>query len=242
MALQNAVPGFRASADGLHFKNSWPHEPDVIVDLGPFGKVPLGDASNGLCGGMVYTVIDVFKAGLPPIPDTVNPAGGSPLFKYLVARLFASFDIPAGVLRYYEWMTMPDHDTGLWFVTRRGVAWHTIKEEWPRVKADIDHGKLAPLGLVTVHTTDPAMLGHNHQVLAYGYEVDDANRLTLHLCDPNTAASAADNVTLSLDLSNPTHTTRIAHNVNIGRPIRGFFRTSYTYADPSPIAGTLTSP
>lgn len=233
MISQNAVPGFEPSVNGLHFTNSWPHEPDLVVDLGPVGKVPVGDASNGLCGGMVYTVIDVFQSGLAPIPDTANPAAGSPLFEYLVARLLASFDVPTGVLRYFEWMNTPDHDTGFWFFTRHGIAWHTITEEWPKIKADIDGGQLSPLGLITVHSTDPKMLGHNHQVLAYGYDLDDANRLTLHLYDPNTAPSASDTVTLSLDLSHPTRTTPITDNINISLPIRGFFRTDYTFTDPA---------
>ena len=73
MASSNSVPGFTASVDGLHFINSWPSEPDIVIDAGPLGKVPIGDASNGLCGGMVYTVIDVFTASLPPIPDTQQP-------------------------------------------------------------------------------------------------------------------------------------------------------------------------
>lgn len=233
MATSNAVPGFTPSVDGLHFTNSWPNEPDIVIDAGPLGKVPIGDASNGLCGGMVYTVMDVFSAGLPPIPDTHNPASGTPLFNYIVSRLFASFDIPAGVLKYYEWMNTPDHDTGIWFVIRRGVAWKTIVEEWPRIKADIDGGMLSPLGLVTVYTPDATQMGHNHQVLAYAYDLDDDNHLTLHLYDPNTAPPSADDVRLSLDLSNPTHTTPITHNVNIGGDIRGFFRTKYVFSDPS---------
>jgi len=236
VAVQNSVVGFRASRNGLHFANSWPHEPDLVVDLGPIGHVPLGDASNGLCGGMVYTVIDVFEAGLPPIPDVANPPQGSPLFKYLVARLIDSFDIPAGVTKYYQWMTLPDQDSRLWFVVRRGIGWHTIKDEWPRVKADIDRGWLSPLGLVTVHGADPARLGHNHQVLAYGYELDDADTLTLHLYDPNTRTAEADDVQLSLDISNPTRTPSITHNVNISRPIRGLFRTNYRPTDPTGLA------
>jgi hypothetical protein len=233
MATANAVPGFQASVDGLHFTNSWPSEPDIIVDVGPLGKVPIGDASNGLCGGMVYTVMDVFIAGLPPIPDTTNPAQGSPLFDYLVSRLFASFDIPAGVLKYYEWMNTPDHDSRVWFLKRRGIAWLTITEEWPRIKADIDSGMLSPLGLVTVHTSDAMMMGHNHQVLAYAYEVDGANRLTLRVYDPNTAPPEADDVRLSLDLSNPAQATPITHNVGINGSIRGFFRTAYTFSNPA---------
>jgi Ig-like domain from next to BRCA1 gene len=242
MATSNAVPGFKASVDGLHFTNSFPSEPDLLVDLGPFGKVPIGDASNGLCGGMVYTVMDVFNAALPPIPDTTQPAPGSPLFGYIVSRLFASFDIPAGVLKYYEWMNTPDHDTGIWFVTRRGVSWKTIMEEWPRVKADIDGGMLSPLGLVTVYSADPTMMGHNHQVLAYAYEVDDANVLTLRLYDPNTSPTDADDVFLTIDLSNPTHTSPIKHNVDIGRDVRGFFRTSYAFSDPRSLEPTPPLP
>jgi hypothetical protein len=242
MASSNSVPGFKASVDGLHFTNSWPSEPDIVIDAGPLGKVPIGDASNGLCGGMVYTVLDVFSAGLPPIPDTQQPAQGSALFNYIVSRLFASFDIPAGVLTYYEWMNTPDHDTGVWFVTRRGVSWKTIMEEWPKIKADIDGGMLSPLGLVTVFSADATMMGHNHQVLAYGYELDDANHLTLHLYDPNTAPPGADDVQLSLDLSNPTHTSPITHNVNIDGDIRGFFRTKYVFNNPAALEPTTPLP
>jgi hypothetical protein len=98
---------------------------------------------------------------------------------------------------------------------------------------------LSPLALVTVYTTDPTMMGHNHQVLAYAYEVDDANVLTLRLYDPNTASTAADDVFLSVDLSNPTHTSPITHNVGIGDlPIRGFFRTAYAFNDPAALEPT----
>jgi hypothetical protein len=242
MAVRNGVPGFRPSVDGLHFTNSWPHEPDLLIDAGPLGKIPIGDASNGLCGGMVYTVVDVFTAGLPPIADTSPPAGDSPLFKYIVSRLLASFDLPGGVLKYYEWMNTPDHDSRVWFVNRRGVAGKTIVEEWPRIKADIDRGRLSPLGLVTVNTPDPRMLGHNHQVLAHAYEVDDGNRLTLHLYDPNTASASADDVRLSLELTHPTRTTPITHNVNIGGDIRGFFRTKYAFNSPAALEPTTPQP
>jgi hypothetical protein len=241
MTQHNAVPGFQPSVHGLRFTNSWPHEPDIVVKVGALGSVPIGDASNGLCGGMVYTVIDVFSAGLPPIPDATNPAHGSPLFNYLVSRLFASFDLPGGVLKYYNWMNTPDHDTSLLFVSRRGVAWHTITEEWPRIKADIDTGRLSPLGLVTVYTGDPSKMGENHQVLAYAYDVTEDNVLTLYLYDPNTSPAEADDVQLSIDLSNPTHSSPITHNVNIGNPIRGFFRTSYTFSNPASLETAIPS-
>jgi hypothetical protein len=101
---------------------------------------------------------------------------------------------------------------------------------------------LSPLGLVTVYSADATMMGHNHQVLAYAYELDDANHLTLHLYDPNTAPPGADDVQLSLDLSNPTHTSPITHNVNIDGDIRGFFRTKYVFNNPAALEPTTPLP
>jgi hypothetical protein len=227
------VTNFKPSVNGLHFANSWPPEPDIVVPVPPLGNVPIGDASNGLCGGMVFTALDVFLAMLPPIPVTTNPPQGSPLFNYIVSRLFASFNIPGGVLKYYEWMNTPDHDTGILFAIRRGVAWHTIVEELPKIKADIDSGSPSPLGLVTVYSVNPADLGKNHQVLAYAYDQDNAGNVTVHVYDPNTAPPNADGVSLRLNINDPTHTTPITHNINIADPIRGFFRVDYTFSNPA---------
>ena len=225
------VPGFTPSVHGLRFTNSWPQGPDIIVHVPPFGDVPIGDASNGLCGGMAFLVKDLHEANRPPIIDS-QPANGTPLFKYIVARLFASFNIPGGILKYYGWMNTPDEDTGVWRYIRRGVTWMTIKEEWPRVKADIDAGHTSPLGVVTVRSGNPNDLGKCHQVLAYGYDLTDTD-LTLHVCDPNTKNAAADDVFIKLDLSQPTRTASISHNINIGHPVRGFFRVDYSFSDPS---------
>jgi len=50
------------SANGFHFINSWPSEPDIVVNVPALGRVAVGDASNGLCGGMVFAVRDFFEA------------------------------------------------------------------------------------------------------------------------------------------------------------------------------------
>jgi hypothetical protein len=225
------VQGFTPSRNGLRFVNSWPDEPDVEVDIPGLGKVGIGNASNGLCGGMVFTVRDVFESGLPPLEDS-RPPEGSPLFSYIVRRLIDSFHVPTGVLKYYEWMTTPDHDVDLWMVTRRGVAWKTVREEWPLIRADLDAGRPSPLGLVTVASANPADLGKNHQVLAYGYDlVRDV--LTLHLYDPNTDPAQGDSAFLRLSVAEPAHGATIQHNVGIADPIRGFFHVGYDAADPS---------
>jgi hypothetical protein len=225
-----SVPGFLPSENGLRFINAWPHEPNIEVDVPPFGTIPIGDASNGLCGGMVFTVRDVFEAGLQPLEDP-QPDRGTPLFDYIVRRLFDSFDLPGGVLKYFEWMNTPDGDTSLWVAVRRGVAWKTLREEWPKVRADIDAGHPSPLGLVTVESGNPQDLGKNHQVLAYRYDLI-RDVLTLHVYDPNTERSRADDAFLRLHVEDPTKATPIQHTIQIGEPIRGFFRADYTRRDP----------
>ena len=236
----NSVPNFKPSTNGFKFTNSFPHEPDVMVNVPPLGNVTIGDAHNGLCGGMVFTVRDLFECNVPVPASASTPADGSPLFNFIVGRLFDSFNLPGGVTKYYDWMTTPDHDTGIWPIIRRGVVWHTLMEEWPKIKADIDSGHPSPLGLVTVFDLNPGDLGNNHQVLAYAYDVDANNTLTLHLYDPNTGAS--DGCQLSMSLSNPSHSTPIANNVNIGFPIRGFFRVDYSAHDASVLAPPPPTP
>jgi hypothetical protein len=225
------VPAFLPSRNGLAFTNSWPAEPDIVVDVPVVGKIAIGSASNGLCGGMVFTVLDIFTAGRPPL-GSAQPHQGDPLFDYIVRRLIDSWDIPDGILKYYSWMTTPDGDTGVWIATRRGVSWMTVTEEWPKVRADLDAGRPSPLGLVTVSSTDPGELGKNHQVLAYGYDLA-GDQLTVKVYDPNTDRADADGVTLSLSVANATAATTITSTVNIGHPVRGFFRVGYTPADPS---------
>src|SRR5436305_14716185 len=110
MAISNVVADFVPSVNGFRFTNSFPHEPDVRLDLGPAGTIGLGDASQGICGGMAFAARDYYEARLP-IPDIDSPpASGTPLFGYLVERLLDSFDVPGGVLKYAEWMMMPAGD------------------------------------------------------------------------------------------------------------------------------------
>ena len=222
---------FLPSRDGLAFTNDWPSEPAIEVEVPLVGTVPIGNASNGLCGGMVFAALDGFGAGGPP-PSDPRPAHGTPMFKYIVRRLIDSWDVPDGVLKYYRWMNTPDHDVDIWIATRRGVAWRTISDEWPRVKAELDGGRPCPLGLVTVQSSNPVDLGQNHQVLAYGYSLDGSG-LTIKVYDPNTdRANGGDDVVISASTADPEHSAQITHNVNIGHPVRGFFRVGYQSSAP----------
>jgi acylphosphatase len=238
MSTTVRVPGFLPTINGLHFANRWPPGTGPDYAFNVLGQtIKLGDASNGLCGGMVYTVKDLFDTGLLPPVDTALAAEGSPLFNYLVARLTHSFD-EDDVNQYLSWIQMSDHDTGV----AHGLAWHEISEEWPKIKGDLDAGSLSPLGLV--HGQEPPTvgfftgmqdLGKCHQVLAWGYDLDGSN-LTIHIYDPD---SLSDLNTVALDIADPEHTTPIPVSTWDGF-FRGFFRTHYAYHDPrTPVSAAL---
>src|SRR5437016_6134778 len=77
------VGDFLPSRHGFRFSNCFPKGP--LVSLRVLGRtLPLGDASRGLCGGMVFAVRDFFDQG-QVIPQALSPPDpGSPLFNYLV--------------------------------------------------------------------------------------------------------------------------------------------------------------
>lgn len=228
MTASGAVPNFTPSVNGFRFTNSFPPAPTIRLDLGLGGTVGLGNASQGVCGGMVFAVRDYFQAARPVPDDAEPPAQGSALFAYIAGRLIDSFNAPAGVAQYAEWMVMPSADVNLIIFTRRGTFARTVLTTWPKVRADIDEGRPSPLGLVTVHTTDLSQIGKCHQVLAYGYTVDNAATVTLSVYDPNTEHDAADDVRITFDTAQPHRVSPITHNIDIdATTLHGFFRSAY---------------
>jgi hypothetical protein len=204
--------------------------PLFTIDIGAV-KVPIGDASNGLCGGMVFTVRDYYESGQLPPSDTRNPSQNTALYNYIVRRLFDSFNLPFGPTKYLALMNpaLPDHETiasniGL---APRGRAWIMIKDEWPKIKSDIDIGILSPLGLIELKSLDPFQMGNNHQVLAYRYELN-GNDLDILVYDPNELNN--DNVTITLNIGDPQHTTQV--NYSTGSTVYCFFRVDYSFSSP----------
>jgi hypothetical protein len=219
------IEGFLPSQNGLHFQNQWPPIPELNLTT-RFGDIPIGDAANGLCGGMAFAVRDLFESGRLPPASHQNPAAGSPAYQFIVERLFHSFDIPAGVARYYELMNLPPADTLT--VLHDGLAWQTIQETMPSIRATIDAGHLCPIGLIRVHSSVPAALGQNHQVLVWGYE-DDGPTTRLRLYDCNQPDN--DTVSITFDHTHPGQATTFScPGID---PILGFFVSEYESADPS---------
>jgi hypothetical protein len=221
-----SVPGFVPSISGFRFRNAFARVPLRFIGIPGMIRIPIGDASNGLCGGMVFAARDYFEASRPPPPDTSPPTSGR-LFDYLVRRLLDSFNLPFGPARYLELMNpaLPDGEPLLrrmgWGPHGRG--WRMAREEWPKVRADIDAGHVSALGLVRVKSFDPFDLKHNHQVLAYAYELRGAD-LTLRLYDPNRAGQ--DDVSMSLSLADPRKLIPVTFSPDPGT-VYSFFRADY---------------
>lgn len=235
--IRRFVADFRPSTAGFHFANAFVHQSLFRIPvLG--SSVPIGDAARGLCGGMIFAARDYFEAGLGPPAETAPPQLGQPLFGYLVRRLIDSWNLPGGPFKYYAWMRVPEK-------AGRYLLWKTRFEEWPRIKADLDRGRPVPLGLVRVASRNPWLLGFNHQVLAYGYELSQPARsgcgirfqscppsseqLTIHVYDPN--HPLRDDVTIALGMGDPEACGRLEYST--GEPLRGFFRTRYTFCQPA---------
>src|SRR6476646_6340473 len=222
---------FLPSRDGFAFTNSWPPAPAISMAT-VFGDIDIGNAKDGLCGGMVFAALDYWYAGMTPQAE--QPAPKTPLYSFIVQRIIDSWHVPVGVAQYFTWMNLPDGDVGFSafgrkVVVEHGVSGRTIKQQWPAIRKDLDRGIPCALGLVTVASINPADLGMNHQVLAYAYDVAD-NEVTVHVYDPNSGQN--DGVTISFDTSQPTQATTFQHTIDIGHPVRGFFRTAYSPATP----------
>jgi hypothetical protein len=223
--------GFVPSKHGLAFTNSWPTQP-AVVRATPFGDITLGNASRGLCGGMVFAALDYWHADTAPPGQ--RPAAGTPGYEHIVDRLVDSWHIPAGIAQYYQWMSLPDGDTGFGVLGRRvlmerGLAWRTVEVQWRQIKNDLDHDIPAALGVITTRSADPRDLGLNHQVMAVGYDTDGSS-VTLNVYDPN--RGRRDDVVIRFDTRSPQRRIEFTHTLGLKRPVRGFFRTAYQPAVP----------
>jgi hypothetical protein len=213
------VPGFRPSTHGFHFANAWPH--GATVRVGPFDPriVGIGDAADGLCGGMCYAVVDLFAAGLPIPADREPFANGSPRFRAIVRRQVESL----------AWLTVP---VRYWLRSALGGslggdrARATFEREWPVARRELDAGRLVLIGLIRVASADPRTLTSNHQVIAWGY-AESGRGVTLRLYDPNWPDR--DDVAITIHLDPALQPTTLSQST--GEPLLGWFVLPYSPGD-----------
>jgi hypothetical protein len=187
MSESNVVDGFLPSVNGLHFANRWEPGPTIRLGIIDPRSVGVGDAKSGLCGGMSWFVRERFVSGLAVPADVAAPGNGTTLFRAIVRRQILSLD----------WLRVPLRFWRLAAMDPAALARRSLEIEWPRIRAVIDAGGLAMVGLIRHHGWNPMQLDRDHQVLAYAYETDGpTGPTTLHLYDPNWPDR--DDVTLTL--------------------------------------------
>jgi hypothetical protein len=208
---------FRPAEHGFAFANCFPQGKPIWTFRTPRFTIPVGDASKGICGGMVFAARDYQLHGRPVPRDPETPG----LYPYIARRLWHSFGVPWGVTRIYQWTARPD-------VARRHptatVPYLTTQREWPRVRAALDRGEPAPLMLIKAASRNPWDMGLNHQVLATGYDEDrDTGDVTVHLYEPNypITGPSDEDVTLRFDVRSYDG-RRVVHSRE-GESVRGFF-------------------
>ena len=217
---ERTIPGFLPSTHGFHFANAWPSGPTIT--FGPLDPrwIGIGDAADGLCGGMVYTAGDLFVAGIAMGADREPFVNGSPRFRAIVRRQIESLAFMTVPFRYWLRSALGGSLGG-------DRARSTFDREWPKAKALIDAGKIAMIGLIRVASVNPMQLSRNHQVLAFGY-AEDGRGVTLRLYDPNWPDR--DDVTIRIALDPALRPSGLSQST--GEPLLGWFVLPYSPADP----------
>lgn len=190
--------------------------------------------TRGRCGGMSYATLDYFLSGRPvPRWSAVLYAPGRVppddhwLARYLQERQVQSF-MTGSAAKFLTWTLHSDDETWVF----KGVSRWTKEEEVPRVVAAVDAGRPVVLGLVVARSL--GKVGQNHQVVAYGYDLDRVSgRTVLRVYDPNTPGREVQLV------SDEDHKDWTATN---GARWRGFFVQDYTPKPPRVLTRTAPAP
>jgi hypothetical protein len=215
---------FKASINGFGFANRWPHVPPLRFRLG--GPVPvelaIGDAANGLCGGMAFAALDLWFAGVPTPRLPEPPIEGTPEFRYLVRRQLDSFELGLGPARFYL--------LGAPWRSAESRAAEVLRRELPRIRRELEAGRPVAIGLVHAVSANPATLIQDHQVVASGLEAGpDPGTLSLRIYDPNLPGDDSVRLMVGRDPAGG-----LALRYSGGAPVVAFFRQGYARRDPLP--------
>ena len=205
--------------------------PNFEVDLPGGLTIPVGDAANGPCGGMAYTVRDLFEAGLTP-PATTRTPGDGPLFRYVADRLLDSLSLPFGPASYLKLMHRPcPTATWPWSAAGRGgcSGWSGRPSGATWTAAPSARSAWSRSSPATPATSAPTIRSWP------GATTSQGTRLTLRLYDPNHPDD--DEVTLSLDTAWPRRATPVTSSH--GGTVWCFFRPPTTSRDPPAGPGRL---
>jgi hypothetical protein len=216
--LKNQLPNFDPVVHGFPFNNSWEPGTPVVEIKTPLGTIPIGDASGGVCGGMVFAAADYYLFS-KPIPTERSPA----IFRYFCKRLLDSWAFPFGVLKYYDWQRRANvSQINSLFKSNSGINSLMASKELPKIRNLIDIILPVPLGVVKVHSWNPKQLARNHQILCFGYDIGEETS-TLQCYDPN---YPGETVLITISTADQNNQSPIEHSIE-GKTVRGIFAVDY---------------
>lgn len=242
---------FRADGDGFAFANSFTLSSDerahlaslaegtvgdALARLGPLGIAGLALGARqrlaaiaagalperyGLCGGMAFAALDYFRAGVPLPADATavgQPPAGSVLRDYLWQRLIDSWELNG--LVFLEWIARLYVVPERWpFDGGTGALRKRSRASWQALRRAIDAGSPVPIGLVG-GAKDPF---EDHQVVAIGYEAQDADHGIIDVYDMNCPGAVR---TITVGFSAPA-LMAVETCERQGNPLLGFFVEAY---------------
>ncbi len=186
------------------------------------------DVLHGLCGGMCFASQDFFLANrtIPMLNEAPRPR--DLLYQYLFERQNDSYGFfNQNIVKFAQWMLLSEEE-----LQRRTIL------ELEKLLTQLKKQELVTLGLVTVKFSQTFAMWNNHQVLAYGYQVQNpSSRGSIYqvfVYDPNLAK--ADDVALIIDLNSEFNFIfKRLNNDKFLRIIYGFFLISYSPISPPSI-------
>jgi hypothetical protein len=213
----NAIDGFLPSRHGFRFANSWPRSVARRWHVGMV-ELGIGDVSRGLCGGMVFAARDRFDRGEPGATEAQAPSPETALFTEIVDRQFDSFGT-LYVVPFRFWLS-----SALGNAASRGRE--TAASAWPAIRAEIDAGRPAMIGLVREAGWNPLAVGMGHQVAGYRYETTP-DRVSIGVYDPN--HPGRDDVEILFEKGPGGE---IRHSQSTGEPLLGLLSLPWKPARP----------
>jgi hypothetical protein len=208
--LQTKMLAFDPTQYGFHFANNFKLEPDIL-------GIDLGSWEMGFCGGMSSGARYRFMKKEMTPPDRQTPADDTPLFEELFKRQLKSTP-PNLLVTLYDWQSAPSVSS-FW---RKPSLANRTKDEWPKLKRELDAGRPAVLILIRAYGyfDNPTK---NHQVLAIGYEYQHATKdLVIYTYDPNVIDVVS---TLSMSLGLPGGSLYLKDSA--AKTTRGFMVNPY---------------
>jgi hypothetical protein len=219
--MESVRTKFDSQKNGFRFKNRFDLADFMRVDLPielPFLRKDnqLSKVVYGLCGGMCCAALDYYYIN-KEIPDFSDPDEiPFRLFSYLWHRQMDSLKSPV-LGKVIMWMVLDD----------KIVINQTGKDEIPKLLQELRSGN--PTILILIRSALSDDLTRNHQVLATGFDYDDAIRsIKIYFYDPNHPKETAE---LQIRLAAPGRRMTIIQTGD--KAPRGFFVGAYNPKNPN---------